>query len=294
MIATNNDHSVIMEEITLGKVWRSGATYPIRLFSGVVPRGQQHVCQSWAAGCISGGGGARPSCLQQGFLGTAPVDLGAAFLGGLPSPPCLATATLQAGPSLHHGGASNLLKHAAQSCRRGGSVGVRIRDGRRFPQLWPRFWGLRDRAYGGRDIVVWRDGRASALRLEELLQTVAQRTHVLQGIVSNFGQAVIRLGRSPAHLPLCSTPRVWLLGPRLLATTLVHQEVPVSLRGSAKGWGIAKPRLHQPSDRLSQKPGSREWQQSGGLWEHTCICGLAQSHACLPQKENKMDYVMQL
>ncbi len=298
-LATNNDHhSAIMENITLTNLCRSCGTHPISLLGGVVPRGQQHVCQSRAAGCIGGGRGAWSSRLQQGLLGTAPVDLGAAFLGDLSYPPCLAAATLQAGPSLHYGGASNLLQHAAQSCRGGGSVGVRVKGGdrhsRRFPQLWPCFWGLRDGACGGRGVVVWRDGRASALRLEEVLQAVAQRAHVLQGIVGNFGKAVIRLRCPPACLPLCSTPRVWLLRPRLLATTLVHQEAPVSLRGSAQGWGLAKPRLHQPSDRLFQKPGSRGWQRSGGLWECTCICGLAQSHARLPQKENKMDYVMQL
>lgn len=258
-----------MVEITLTNLCRSCGTYPISLLGGVVPRGQQHVCQSWAAGCIGGGGGAWPSRLQQDLLGTAPVDLGTAFLGGLPSPPCLAAAALQAGPSLHHGGASNLLQHAAQSCRVGGSVGVRVRGGdrhgRRFPQLWPCFWGLRDRACGRRGVVVRRDGRASALRLEEVLQAMAQHAHVLQGIVGNFGQAVIRLGCPPARLPLCSTPRVRLLRPRLLATTLVHQEAPVSLRGSAQGWGLAMPRLHQPSDRQFQKPGSRGWQQSGGL-----------------------------
>lgn len=109
------------------------STHPVRLLSGVVPGSEQHVGQCGAGGRVRGGGGARAASLQQHhLLGTPPVDLGAAFLGGVPGPPRLGAAALQTGPSLHYGGrATDLLQNAAQSCRGSGgsSVGVRVRTG---------------------------------------------------------------------------------------------------------------------------------------------------------------------
>lgn len=175
-------------------------------------------------------------------MGAAPVDLRAPFLRAISGAPCLAAAALQAGASLHHGwSASDLLQNAAESCGGGGSsMVVRIQRGRRrgraLERVRPAVGGLGGGgARAGQGGVVWRDGGAAALRLEEVLQSVAQRSHVLQGVVGHFGQAMFRLRRPPARLWLRPPARLWLrpascirlLG-ALLATTLIHVRAPVS------------------------------------------------------------------
>lgn len=158
----------------------------------MVAGGQEDISESRAGGRVCGRGGPRPAGLQQGFMGAAPVDLWATFLGRLPGAPHLAAAALQAGASLHWWGTSDLLQNTAQSCGRGGSGRVvRIqregRGGGNVPYLGPCVSGFGGRgAYAGRDGVMWGNGGASALWLEELLQAMAQRSHVLQGIMGDF------------------------------------------------------------------------------------------------------------
>ena len=231
--------------------------YLVRFLSGVVTRGEQHVCQGGAGGSVSGGGGAWASSLQQGLMGTPTVDLGTSFLGGIPGPPRLTTAALQAGPSLHHGwGTADLLQDTTQSCRGSGSGRVvRVqrgpRGGREVTYLWPCVSGVRGRG-GGRGGITWADRGAPALGLEELLQPVAQSAHVFPGIVGDFGQTVLRIRRPPANLHLRTASGVGLLW-ALLTTTLIHHGPPVSQCGCARGCrGLAMSRGHTPSERLVQ------------------------------------------
>ena len=213
--------------------------YLVRFLRGVVTRREQYVRQGGAGGRVSGGGGARASSLQQGLMGTSAVDLGTSFLGGVPGPPRLAAAALQAGPSLHHGwGAADLLQDATQSCGGSGSGRVvRVHGGPRggggVPYLWPWVGGVRGRDEG-RHGVVRGDGGAPALGLEELLQPVAQSAHVFPGIVGDFGQTVFRLRRPPANLRLRAASAVRLLW-ALLATSLIHRGPPVSQWGVHSG-----------------------------------------------------------
>lgn len=250
--------------------------YLVRFLCGVVTRGEQHVCQGGAGGRVRGGGGAWASSLQQGLMGTSTVDLGTSFLGGLPGPPRLAAAVLQASPSLHHGwGATDLLQDATQSCRGSGSGRVvRVhrgpRGGREVPYLWPCVDGLRGRG-GGRGDVIRGDGGAPALGLEELLQPMAQSAHVLPGIVGDFGQTVLRLRCPSATLRLRTASGVRLLR-ALLTTTLLHHGPPVSQCGCTWGCrGLAMSRCHTPSERLVQSREAEGMAHASVVWRNVML-----------------------
>lgn len=275
--------------------WTTWDPHLVWLLSGVVSRGQQHVGQGRTGGCICGRGWTRASSLQQSLMSAPPVDLWASFLGRITSGPRLVAAALQAGASLHHRRTSDLLQNTAQSCGRGGSSRVvRIQrqgqGGGSVPHFWPYIGGFGGRgAHAGHGGVMWGNGGASALWLEELLQAMAQRSHVLQGIVGDFGQAVLWLRCPPADLRIHSASCIRLLW-ALLATTLIHQRPPVSRWGST--WGLQETSyapLTPPSERLSE---SREAEGTALSWAFWVDMHLwLGSMSCLSTTKRKIKWI---